>query len=261
MSIARSRRGDCAVASRRNARTSVRRSDFGQARRRLCGFTLVELLVALAAMAMLSLMAWRGIDGMGRAQQSTRVYSEDVMALQAALAQWGVDLDGLAPSPPITALDFDGQVLRITRQVQYDDTQGAAAGVPAADGGLRVVAWATRDVDGRRMWLRWQSALLTTRAQWMLAWQQAAWWGQNPDDSLRRNEVAIVPVDQWQVFYYRNNSWTSPLSSAAEGELVLGSQQRLPDGVRLVLTLSPDQAVTGVLSRDWVRPTLGPGGS
>ena len=35
-----------------------------------CGFTLVELLVALAAMAMLSLMAWRGIDGMGRAQQS-----------------------------------------------------------------------------------------------------------------------------------------------------------------------------------------------
>jgi len=63
------------------------------------------------------------------------------------------------------------------------------------------------------------------------------------------------------VFYYRNNSWTSPLSSAAEGEVVLGAQQRLPDGVRVVLTLSPGQAVTGVLSRDWVRTTLGPGGS
>jgi len=241
---------------------AVRRVGSGPVRRRrLGGFTLVELLVALAAMAMLSVMAWRGIDAMGQAQQSTRAYGEDVMALQAALTQWGVDLDGLAPSPSVTALDFDGQVLRITRQFQYDDAPAATAGSPAAGGGLRVIAWGTRDVDGRRMWLRWQSAMLTTRAEWALAWQQAAWWGQNPDAQLRRDEVAIVPVDQWQVFYYRNNSWTSPLSSAAEGEVVLGAQQRLPDGVRVVLTLSPGQAVTGVLSRDWVRTTLGPGGS
>jgi len=241
---------------------AVRRVGSGPVRRRrLGGFTLVELLVALAAMAMLSVMAWRGIDAMGQAQQSTRAYGEDVMALQAALTQWGVDLDGLAPSPSVTALDFDGQVLRITRQFQYDDAPAAMAGSPAAGGGLRVIAWGTRDVDGRRMWLRWQSAMLTTRAEWALAWQQAAWWGQNPDAQLRRDEVAIVPVDQWQVFYYRNNSWTSPLSSAAEGEVVLGAQQRLPDGVRVVLTLSPGQAVTGVLSRDWVRTTLGPGGS
>ncbi|MEO6624446.1 MAG: prepilin-type N-terminal cleavage/methylation domain-containing protein, partial [Burkholderiaceae bacterium] len=32
------------------------------------GFTLVELLVALAAMAVMSVMAWRGVDAMGRAQ-------------------------------------------------------------------------------------------------------------------------------------------------------------------------------------------------
>lgn len=230
-------------------------------RRRQPGFTLVELLVALAAMAMLSVMAWRGIDGMVRAQQATRAYSDDVMALQAALAQWGVDLDGLAPSAPITALDFDGQVLRITRQFQYDEAQPVPGGRLATGGGLRVVAWGTRDVDGRRMWLRWQSPMLTTRAAWTLAWQQAARWGQNPDAQLRSREVAIVPVEQWQVFYYRNNSWTSPLSSAAEGEVVLAGQQRLPDGVRVVLTLSPGQAVAGVLSRDWVRPTLGPGGS
>jgi general secretion pathway protein J len=35
----------------------------------------------------------------------------------------------------------------------------------------------------------------------------------------------------------------------------------LPDGVRLVLSLTPGQAVSGALTRDWVRPTLGPGGS
>lgn len=226
------------------------------------GFTLVELLVALAAMALLSLMAWRGIDGMGRAQSATRLYSEQVQTLQAGLIQWGVDLDAMAPSAPITALDFDGKVLRITRQYLVDDLEPSAPGASiGAGGGLRVVAWSTRNVDGRNQWLRWQSPMLRTRGEWTLAWQQASWWGLSPSEELRRSEVAIAQVDQWQVFYFRNNSWTSPLSSAADGALPPGGQQRLPDGVRLVLTLSPGQAVSGLLSRDWVRPTLGPGGS
>jgi len=225
------------------------------------GFTLVELLVALAAMALLSLMAWRGIDGMGRAQSATRIYSEEVQTLQAGLIQWGVDLDAMAPSAPITALDFDGKVLRITRQYLVDDLAPSASGTTIGGGGLRVVAWSTRNVDGRNQWLRWQSPTLHTRGEWTLAWQQAAWWGQNPSEELRRGEVAIAPVDQLQVFYFRNNSWTSALSSAADGAQSPGGQQPLPDGVRLVLTLSPGQAVSGLLSRDWVRPTLGPGDS
>ena len=32
-----------------------------------------------------------------------------------------------------------------------------------------------------------------------------------------------------------------------------------PDGVRLVLTLSHGQALSGTLTRDWVRPLLGGG--
>jgi general secretion pathway protein J len=31
----------------------------------------------------------------------------------------------------------------------------------------------------------------------------------------------------------------------------------MPDGVRLLLTLPPGQAVSGVLTRDWARPGLG----
>ena len=223
------------------------------------GFTLVEMLVALAVMAMLGLMAWRGVDAMGRAQDNTRRISADVQALQAGLIQWGMDLDAMAPSTPIAALDFDGQVLRITRQYQVDDP--AAAGVFAGSGGLRVIAWSVRDVDGRRQWLRWQSALVHTRAQWEQAWQQAAWWGQNPSEALRRGEVVIVPADQWQIFYFRRNSWSSPLSSAAEGAVPPGGRLPLPDGVRLVLSLSAGSAISGTLVRDWVRPTLGPGGS
>lgn len=57
------------------------------------GFTLVELLVALAAMAVLALMSWRGIDGMLRAQEQVRRHGDGVLVLQTALAQWRTDLD------------------------------------------------------------------------------------------------------------------------------------------------------------------------
>lgn len=224
------------------------------------GFTLVELLVALAAMAMLSLLAWRGVDAMGRALETTRRIDADVQALQAGLMQWGADLDAVVPPSAVTPLDYDGQVLRITRQVALDDGQ-AVPDAGQGGGGLRVVAWGSRLVDGRRQWLRWQSPLLRTRAAWEQAWQQAAWWGQNPDAALRQAEVAIVPIEQWQLFYYRNNSWTSPLSSASEGGQTAPEQQPLPDGVRLVLVLSDGQPISGELRRDWARPSLGPGGS
>lgn len=243
----------------------MRRLPFAHWRRppqRWCGgFTLVELLVALAAMAMLAVMAWRGIDAMGRAQASTRAFGADVQALQAGLGQWGADLDAVAALPAVTALDFDGRVLRITRRWPYEGPDGSAQSL---GGGLRVVAWGLRDVDGRRQWARWQSELLRTRAQWTEAWQLAAWWGQNPTEQLRQGEVLIAAADAWQLFYFRNNSWTSPLSSAANGSgggAASDGQPPLPDGVRLVLSLTPGQAVSGALTRDWVRPTLGPGGS
>ena len=35
----------------------------------------------------------------------------------------------------------------------------------------------------------------------------------------------------------------------------------IPDGVRLVLTLPEGQAISGVIQRDWVRPTVGGGKS
>ncbi len=227
------------------------------------GFTLVELLVALAAMALLSLMAWRGIDAMGRAQTSTRTFSADVQALQAGLGQWTSDLDAVAVMPAVQALDFDGRVLRITRRWSYADPVASATGSDPAEGGvgLRVVAWGLRDIDGRRQWSRWQSAVVRTRAQWAQAWQLAEWWGQNPADTVGQGEVLITGALDWQVFYYRNNAWTSPLSSASDGAAQNVNQPPLPDGVRLILGLAPGQAISGRLTRDWVRPTLGPGGS
>lgn len=223
-------------------------------KRRSGGFTLVELLVALFALSLLAIMSWRGIDGMTRVREQTETRADEVLTLQVALSQWGADLDALYELPQFTALSWNGRVLRMTRR-----------GTAAQPDGMLVVAWTRRTVEGSGTWLRWQSPPLTTRGEVDAAWRKADTWSQTPDDEARRREVAVAPLDDWQIFYYRSDAWTNPLSSDATGFSAGGATGAgpgvgvVPDGVRLVLTLPAGHAMAGVLSRDWVRPTLGGG--
>jgi general secretion pathway protein J len=113
-------------------------------------------------------------------------------------------------------------------------------------------------VAGQGQWLRWQSPPLLTRSELALAWQKAQTWAQTPSEDDLLREVRTVALDQWQIFYYRGNAWSNPLSSAdsANATPVVAA---VPDGVRLVLALSPGQAISGTLTRDWVRGTIGGG--
>jgi general secretion pathway protein J len=215
------------------------------------GFTLIELLVALAIMAVLALLSGRALDGMTRAQALTQARADEVLTLQAGLGQWAADLDALFQTQRVSALDYDGRVLRLTRR----DSASADA--------LRVVAWSQRSVQGRLRWLRWQSPALYSRGDLQQAWQQAQLWAQNPSDEARRNEVAVADIDAWQIFYFRSDGWTNPQSTSVQSQTPQGAAAltEVPDGVRLVLTLAPGQALSGTLTRDWIRPTLGGGKS
>jgi general secretion pathway protein J len=218
-------------------------------RPRIGGFTLIELLVAIALMALMAALSWRGLDGMTRAQTQMRQHSDDVLALQAGLAQWGADLDALAVQPNSPSLDWDGRALRILRR-----------GTATPGEGLRVVAWSRRDGASGGQWLRWQSPPLNTRGDLQQAWQNAGLWAQNASEEARQREVRIVPLDSWQIFYYRTNAWSNPLSSAGTTSAgQVAAAPLIPDGIRLVLTLTPGQAVSGTLTRDWLRPTVGGG--
>ena len=224
--------------------------------RRPSGFTLIEVLVALTIMAVMAMLTWRGIDGMARAQESTRRYTDDVLALQAGLSQWRADLDAmmvwpvtdgspaLSTSASQRSLSWDGRLLRITR---------ASAGEPA--GGLRVVAW-TRRPDGQ--WLRWQSAPFLSQNAWKAAWDNAENWSQTANeqaaDGTGAQAVRVANATEWQVHYFRNNAWTNPLSSGAESAAAVGT---LPDGVRLLINFAPGQAINGPMVLDWVRPNFG----
>ncbi len=218
------------------------------------GFTLVELLVALAMLALLALMSWRGLDGMARAREQTETRADEVLALQMGLAQWAADLDAVVQTPQLNAVDWNGSVLRLTRRSSASATDGVV-----------IVAWTRRTADGASRWLRWQSPPLTGRGPLREAWEQAGVWAQNPGDEQRRYEVPVLALQEWQIFYFRSDAWTNPLSSDATaggtGTTVSTGAGNIPDGVRLVLDLPAGQALAGRITRDWVRPTVSGGKS
>lgn len=241
------------------------------------GFTLIELLVAVAVMALLSFMAWRGLEGMSRTERLTSQRADDLLALQAGLGQWAADLQALHETGEVPALDFDGRTLRLTRRDPLAPAL-AANGTTTASTGLQVVAWGLQ----QGQWRRWHTAHLTTREALNQAWAQAQRWGERPLEADGLHQVNVARADSWQLFYYRGDAWTNPLSSDAAaaslasaaagtagvpspfGGAGLGTARqlaRLPDGVRLVLTLSPGQTLVGDVVRDWARPTLGGGKS
>lgn len=209
--------------------------------RKTRGFTLIELLVAISVMALLALISWRGLDGMARAQAQNRERGDAVLTLQTTLTQWGADLDATVALSQIRPMDWNGRVLRLTRR----STDGGTAQV-------YVVAWTLRtDTAGVSHWRRWQSPGFGTRAEWQQAWDRAAAWGEDGSNAARDAEVDLMPVNGWQIYYFRNDSWSPAVSAEA-----LGTNTPLPDGVRLVLSLPPGPALAGLITRDWVRPSV-----
>jgi general secretion pathway protein J len=242
-------------------------------KRSVQGFTLIEVLVAISVMALMSLMVWRGLDGMLRTQSSLQTRADEVRTLQAGLAQWQTDLDQLAELPGTPSWDWDGRVLRLTRRSAETPDNTAtntlsSTGPNSPGASVRVVAWTWRTDPGRPGggdWLRWQSGPLSQRQDWQTAWNTAQQWSQTPSDSTRAAQVQIHPLSGWQLFVHRGGSWTNPLSSdvvtpnPAQAGNPAGRNnpgQATPDGVRLVLSLPPGAAGAGTLSMDWVRPTL-----
>lgn len=215
------------------------------------GFTLIELLVAIAVMALLSLVSWRGLDSMSRATTQNQQRADAVLTLQATLAQWGADLDAVTTLAQTRPIDWDGRVLRLTRRGS-DDTAPS----------VQVVAWTLKSGPDGVRWRRWQSLPFTTRGEWQQAWNLAAAWAQDGGAGSNGgySDVALVPANSWQIFFFRDNSWvpasqlpvTQPNPNNPSGPVVA-----MPDGVRLVITLPPGEGLSGTLTRDWVKPTVG----
>lgn len=221
----------------------------------LRGLTLIELLVALALMAILTTLSWRVLDNMTRTQQQTQEHANHSQQWQVALAQWQADLNALQETGLQAALDFNGRVLRLTRR--------APVGTPEAANGLHVVAWTLQpDTNNGLRWARWMSAPLRQRHELEQAWQRAAQWAEDPhrnSDTETEQQWLLTPVTAWQLLYHRGGNWSNPQSSADMATNIPRTVATPPDGIRLQLTLPNTTDPSGTLTVDWVRPQVGGG--
>ena len=204
--------------------------------RALGGFTLVEVLVAMLVMAIMSLMAWQGVDGIARARESNQSHLEQTLRLETVIAQWEQDLASIQESTAVPALTCDGQSVRLTRRTE---------------GGMQVVTWSLRPDAHDSMWQRWAGPAVTTTTALQQGWLQTQQFQGNETGQLR----ALGGLDQWQVYFFQGNAWANCQSSgnvaAAPASGPVGTtRQALPSGVRLVLAFAPGSGLNGSLTRD-----------
>ena len=187
---------------------------------RQTGFTLAEVLVALALLALLATMSWRGVSSMAEAKQSADARVNETLRMGTVLAQWEQDLQQLHATPLVPALSFDGKTLRVVRRRAE---------------GLQVVAWALQEAR----WTRWASPVATSAQGLQDAWLASQQLLGNEPGQL----TLIEGLGGWQVYFYRNNAWTNAQSSGDVNPGTRGGQNSfvLPTGVRLVLTLRQQQ--------------------
>lgn len=209
------------------------------------GFTLIEVLVAMAVMAILALMSWRGIEAMLEVQAVSEKRSREIAVVQTGLSQWMSDLNHVQTTGLTSQLFYDGKVFLITREDLADEQRR-----------LRAVVWALRTgSDGETWWVRWQSKPFSTRGGLSESMKNARKWfatSAGAADAQREqgdyDVVRVFPVNgvELKAFDASNadNQWVS-----------LQGANLLPPGIRLEVDLAGDWSVQGKVVRDWVRPT------
>ncbi|GGY04327.1 prepilin-type N-terminal cleavage/methylation domain-containing protein [Paludibacterium paludis] len=123
------------------------------------GFTLIEVMIAIVIMAVISLIAWRGLDSMSRANTALALHSEEQARLMRALQQIEQDL-----------------LWRTT--VELAPPQGIAL-LPA---GMRAIR-----SEAAPLSLQWVRAAPAEPGRW----QRVAWWVQS--GTLYRAGSPAVP--------------------------------------------------------------------
>ena len=129
------------------------------------------MLVALVIMAIMSLMAWQGVDGIVRARESNQVRLERMLRMETVIAQWEQDLAALQETSAVPTLVCDGQNVRLMRRT---------------DDGLQVVVWSLRPEErGSSVWQRWAGPAVTTTRSLQDSWLRTQQFQGNETGQLR----------------------------------------------------------------------------
>lgn len=199
------------------------------------GFTLLEVLVALALMALLSIISWRGLDLVERSSGRLNASADDTMALVRVLGQIESDVSRYAGAeilPGFTAAP--------TVSTGAARTASAVAMLPPG------IAWT-------------ESVLTVTRSAHDGAWQRVTW---NQDGGVLRRAAgpatrvlpipptgrAEVVLEQVKTFRVRawipGQGWTAPDASHAQQtatglEIIIERHHRGADEIYRKVVLLP----------------------
>ncbi len=112
------------------------------------GFTLIEVMVAIMLMAVVSLIAWRGLDSVTRADAHLQASTEQTQALLRALNQLQLDVSlraGVELAPPPTADQPPAADALPAVTVRSSDSKGfrleLIRSAPTPGDGLQRVRW------------------------------------------------------------------------------------------------------------------------
>jgi general secretion pathway protein J len=119
------------------------------------GFTLIELLIAISLMAVISIMCWRGLDGVLRSRDWLVLQSDDLKGMSSGFAQMEDDLrrSWMTKQMKLTAntIDFatsDSANNRVALSLLRDGAQ-------IAPGQVQQVSYRVRDGIFERGFSRW----------------------------------------------------------------------------------------------------------
>ncbi len=205
-------------------------------RRRAAGFTLVEVMVALVIMAILSAMAFRGIDAVVRAKDAALATTDRTLKLNTGMSQFEYDVSQIIDSHVLPqAVTFDGATLRVARRTPD---------------GIQLVLWTLQD----RRWQRWASGSYIHGSELTDAWMRSQQW-----DSISGNAITVLDnVDSFQVYICNPNaiggptgcSWNNAQSTqgtaAAASATASGVQQvqgAQPNAIRISLKVPEGEIV------------------
>jgi general secretion pathway protein J len=189
-----------------------------------CGFTLVELLVAIGILAMVAVLGWRGLDGIVRARSTLTEQMETTRGMQLAFAQMQSDCEHAAGQDIMDQRPYvliDDNSLTLVRLVSTENQPTL----------LQVVAY--RVVDGTLT----RKESLGTRD---LSQLDAMWKAVASDADTTPGVVLQRGVTGLQLQLWQNNQWRSKSQLAQQGSNVVVPQA--PTGLQVALTVNGKQA-------------------